>query len=162
MNKILSILDNLNISYKLYEHPALYTVEDSSKYFVNFDRDAWDNKNLFLCNSSKTSYYLVTLEWHKRLDVKWLAKFLGEKKLSFAWPEELMKYLWLTPGSVSPFGLINDLEHQVQFIADKDLLQAKFVRFHPWINTLSVDISPSDFQKFLDFYKISVKYVECV
>ena len=76
---------------------------------------------------------------------------MGEGKLSFASPERMMKYLGLTPGSVSPFGLLNDAEHQVIVFLDDHLLNADRLSFHPNDNRASLSISLTDFKRYLDF-----------
>jgi Ala-tRNA(Pro) deacylase len=85
----------------------------------------------------------------KKADLKAVAAQIGDGKLSFASPERLMTHLGLTPGSVSPFGLINDHEHLVRVVLDHDFQTATRLAFHPNINTLTFTIAAGDFAKFL-------------
>ena len=78
-----------------------------------------------------------------------MANQIGDGKLSFASPERLMTYLGVAPGSVSPAGLINDREHHVRVFLDRDLKTAARISFHPNINTATLTVSFSDFQRFL-------------
>src|SRR5919198_551216 len=78
---------------------------------------------------------VATVEATKRVDLRALADQIGDGKLSFASPERLMTHLGLTPGSVSPFGLINDRAHAVRVVLDRDLKQASRLSVHPNINT---------------------------
>jgi Ala-tRNA(Pro) deacylase len=60
-----------------------------------------------------------------------------------------MKYLNLTPGSVTPFGLIKDTDKHVILFIDEEITQSDFVSFHPNINTASLIISTDGFFKFI-------------
>ena len=60
-----------------------------------------------------------------------------------------MAHLGLTPGSVSPFGLIHEGSQGVRVIVDEDLRSAARLIFHPNINTASVAIGVADFERFL-------------
>ncbi len=144
---VFSFLDKLNIEYKIYEHPAVFTTAESEKYTAHIE--GADTKNLFLRNKKGTCFYLVTLPSSIRGDLKKIANTVGEKKLTFASDESLLKYLGLTAGSVSPFGLINDTSRTVNFFLYSDLLKADKLGFHPNDNTATIIINQDDFQLFL-------------
>ncbi len=91
----------------------------------------------------------MILEISKQADLRQLVKIVGDDRLSFGSPERLMANLGLTPGSVSPFGLIHDAQHAVRVIVDQDLRAADRLIFHPNINTASVSIAAADFERFL-------------
>lgn len=147
MKDIYEILNGLGLAYKKYEHPPVFTVEEASK--VDRAIDAAKSKNLFLRNKKGSTYYLVVVEASKKVDLKALAVSLNESKLSFGSPERLFEYLKLTPGSVSPFGLINDTNRLLTVIVDEDLLAQKKVSFHPNINTATLVLTAEDFIAFL-------------
>jgi Ala-tRNA(Pro) deacylase len=144
---VYAALDALGIRYHRFEHPAVFTAEDASRH--------WDPiggtqcKNLFLRNKKGDRHYLVILEISKRADLKDLVKLVGDDRLSFGSPERLMAKLGLTPGSVSPFGLLNDGDGSVRVLIDADLKGAERLIFHPNINTASVVVSWADLEKFL-------------
>jgi Ala-tRNA(Pro) deacylase len=144
---VYAALDALGIRYQRFEHPAVFTAEDASQH--------WDPiggtqcKNLFLRNKKGDRHYLVILEIAKRADLKDLVKLVGDDRLSFGSPERLMAKLGLTPGSVSPFGLLNDGDGSVRVLIDADLKGAERLIFHPNINTASVVVSWADLEKFL-------------
>jgi Ala-tRNA(Pro) deacylase len=94
-------------------------------------------------------HYLVVLEISKRADLKEIVRLVGDDRLSFGSPERLMASLGLTPGSVSPFGLINDADGSVRVLIDRDLKGADRLIFHPNINTASVVVSWADLERFL-------------
>src|SRR2546422_6749161 len=127
-------LDELGISFERHEHPPVATVEEAEQYWAGID--ATHCKNLFLRNQKGTRHYLVILVASRQADLRAVAEQIGDGKLSFASPDRLMTHLCLTPGSVSPFGLIHDCDHQVRVVLDRDLKTASRVCFHPNINTV--------------------------
>lgn len=158
MQDIYQTLNDLGISYEKIEHPAVYTVEEAQKY----DRgiDAGKSKNIFLRNKKGNKHFLVVVESSKRIDLKELALFLNENKIGFASPERLMEYLGLTPGSVSPFGLINDKNNSVSVVVDNELMNYQKLAFHPNINTATLVINTEDFKKFLEWTGNRVSFLK--
>lgn len=157
--KVYETLDMLNVSYDTYTHPAVNTIAEIEEYEVNGDNIA-HCKNLFLRNSKGDKHYLVVIESYKKTSTKDLAKQIGSTRLSFASPERMKKYLGLTPGAVSPFGLINDENKEVELLIDKDLETREKITFHPNINTASVTISYDDFQKYIKWCGNKIRYVD--
>ena len=150
-------LRELAIGYTRHEHPAAATVEEAEPHWAEID--ATHCKNLFLRNQKGDRHYLVVLEASKKADLRAVADQIGDGKLSFASPERLMKHLGLTPGSVSPFGLINDQQHAVRVVLDRDLKAADRLSFHPNINTVTLVVSVADFGRFLHESGNRVQYV---
>ena len=140
-------LAELGIGFDRHEHPPVPTVEDAERYWA--DIDATHCKNLFLRNQKGDRHYLVVLKHSKKADLRAVADQIGDGKLSFASPERLLKHLGLTPGSVSPFGLINDRDRAVRVVLDRDLKDAVRLSFHPNINTVTLVVSGADFARFL-------------
>ena len=140
-------LTELGVAYDRHEHPPVPTVEDAARYWAGID--ATHCKNLFLRNQKGNRHYLVVLVYSKKADLRAVADQIGDGKLSFASPERLMTHLGLTPGSVSPFGLINDSAHAVRVVLDFDLKSADRVSFHPNINTRTVVLAREGFETFL-------------
>jgi len=145
--ELYNTLSALNIPFEYYEHPAAPTIEEAKKYWK--DLEATHCKNIFFRNHKGNRHYLVILEHTQVLDIHDLEKRLKQGKLSFASPKRMQKYLGLTPGSVSPFGLINDTENHVFVFLDENLKNSKTISFHPNLNTASLVISFKDFEKFL-------------
>ena len=121
--------------------------------------DAVHCKNLFLRNQKGTRHYLVIVHYQKRADLRTVAEQIGDGKLSFASPERLLAHLGVTPGSVSPFGLINDADHAVRVVIDQELRSADRISFHPNINTATIVLAFADFLRFLESCGNSVRYV---
>lgn len=157
MSRVLAELDALGITYEMHTHPPVFTSEEAAEHWAGID--ATRVKNLFLRNKKGDRHYLVILEVGKQADLRQLVKVIGDDRLSFGSPERLMARLGLTPGSVSPFGLLNDTSKSVQVIIDADLRNARRVVFHPNINTASVAISFADFERFLSARGNAVRYV---
>src|SRR3989440_4321893 len=141
-------LDELGISFDRYEHPPVATVEEAEAHWAGID--ATHCKNLFLRNQKGNRHYLVVLMHLKKADLRKVAAQIGDGKLSFASPERLMTHPGLAPGSVSPFGLINDRDHTVRVVLDRDLKSATRVSFHPNVNTATYVVSAADFTRFLE------------
>jgi len=89
-----------------------------------------------------------------------LEQRLKQGKLSFASPKRMLKYLGITPGSVSPFGLINDKEEHVHVFLDENLKKSETISFHPNINTASIVISYIDFERYLNWVGNGFEYVK--
>jgi len=154
---VVARLRELAIAFTRHEHPPAATVEQAEQYWA--DIDATHCKNLFLRNQKGTRHYLVILVAAKKADLRAVADQIGDGKLSFASPERMMTHLGLTPGSVSPFGLIHDRDRQVRVAIDRDLKTASRVSFHPNINIVTLTLAFSDFLKFLDACGHAVQYV---
>ena len=156
--KVLDKLKEWNIGYVMHEHPPLPTIEEAMKYWKDFD--STHCKNLFFRNHKGNRHYLVILECHKQMDIHGLEHQLHQGKLSFASEQRMDRYLGLRPGSVSPFGLINDTENHVHLFLDSTLKDQPSLSFHPNDNTATVVISREAFQRFLDICGNSYEYID--
>src|SRR3954463_7431776 len=112
-------LDALGITYERYEHPPVFTGEEAAEHWAAIP--GTPVKNLFLRNKKGDRHYLVILGIDKQADLRQLVKVIGDDRLSFGSPERLHRCLAVTPGSVSPLGLIHDTSHSVRVIVDSDL-----------------------------------------
>ena len=154
---IYAALSALGIQYELFEHPPVFTAEEAALYWAAIH--GAPVKNLFLRNKKGDRHYLVILGIEKQADLRRLVKVIGDDRLSFGSPERLQRYLGVTPGSVSPFGLIHDATHSVRVIVDSDLKNAERLIFHPNDNTASLTISGADFVRFLERQGNAVRWV---
>ncbi len=152
------VLDAMRIPYEHYTHPPVFTSEEAAQHWAGIP--ATRVKNLFLRNKKGDRHYLVILEIGKQADLKHLVKIIGDDRLSFGSAERLMKTLGLTPGSVSPFGLLNDPAGVVRVIVDEDLRRADRLIFHPNINTASLTVSVADFERFLATRRNPVRWIK--
>jgi len=156
--KVYEVLDSLGIPYVRHEHPPVFTVEQAERHWTNIS--GAHCKNLFLRNKKGNRHYLVILPSIKQADLRQLNARLNEDRLSFGSAERLRKYLGLEPGSVSPFGLINDSRKAVSVIVDLDLRRAGRVNFHPNVNTVTVGIDMADFERFLAWTGNEIRFFE--
>ena len=145
--QVYDALDALGIQYEKYEHPPVFTSEEAAEHWGPIK--ATQVKNLFLRNKKGNRQYLVILEISKQADLRELVKIISDDRFSFGSPERLMDTLGVTPGSVSPFGLLHPGSKEVRVIVDQDLRSAEKLIFHPNLNTASVTISVADFERFL-------------
>ncbi len=144
---VYAALDALGIRYTRHEHPPVFTVEEAEQHWSGID--ATHCKNLFLRNKKGNAHYLVVVERTTPVDIRKLTAALGEDRLSFASPERLATHLGLTPGAVSPFGILNDHAHAVIVVLDAALRDAARVGFHPNVNTATITLAFADFERFL-------------
>jgi Ala-tRNA(Pro) deacylase len=148
----------LGIPFERHTHPPIATAEEGDRYWAGIE--AAHCKNLFLRNQKGTRHYLVIIAHSKRADLRAVASQIGDGKLSFASPERLMTHLGVGPGSVSPFGLINDRPRHVRVFLDRDLKSASRISFHPNVNTATIVLANPDFQRFLAHCGNPVAYVD--
>lgn len=143
---LMQALTALNIEYELFEHEAVFTVEESHKVAATVK--GAHCRNLALVNKKK-QMWLVTLRDQTPVDLKKLEAVLGSGRLSFMRPERLWDYLGVRAGSVTPFAIMNDAEHKVTSVLEEEMLQSDLMNVHPMINTMSVALAPEDLLKFI-------------
>ena len=154
---VLTYLKEHGITFTNYNHPEGKTIEEAKRWWK--DDGSMHCKNLFFRNHKGNKHYLVCFDCEHDLAIHDLEHKLKESlqsrglpscgKLSFASPERMMKYLGLEPGSVSPFGLINDQNHEVYLFLDENIKNAPTLSFHPNDCRGTVVIKNEDFQRYL-------------
>ena len=155
--ELYELLGKLGIPVEYHEHPPLATIGDAMTHWKDYNSGRC--KNIFFRNHKGNRHYLVILEHLRQLDIHDLEKRLRQGKLTFASDQRLMKYLRVEPGSVSPFGLINDSENHVHLFIDEKLNEFDRLAFHPNVNTASIIVSKSDFLRFLDYTGNSYEFI---
>ncbi len=137
------LLDKLQISYERLDHEAIFTIEGCQQIDRLLQIEIC--KNLFLCNTQRTKFYLLMMPGWKKFKTREISRQVGSSRLSFAEPEYMERFLDITPGSVSVLGLMNDKENQVQLLIDREVLSGhEFIGCHPCINTSSLKIRTRD------------------
>ena len=157
-SKVYVVLNQLDIPFEYYEHPPVPTVKEAAIYWKNLD--AVHCKNLFFRNHKGNKHFLIIFEYLHNIAIHDLEQRLKQGKLTFGSEQRLMKYLGLTPGSVSPFGLVHDTNKQVHVFLDENFKKAEKISFHPNLNTASLVISYPDFIKYLCFQGNTYEYVK--
>ena len=179
INKVHKFLEEHGIQHTTHYHPPLPTIELALEYWKEID--STHCKNLFFRNHKGNRHYLVVFECHKELSIHTLEKSLRQGKLSFASAERMERCLGLLPGSVSPFGLINDMNlvseegipaegvaakelfengHRVKLFLDKDLMTAERLSFHPCDNTASTVVSNEHFMRYLSIWGGEYEWID--
>jgi len=154
---VFDALARLGIEYEVHEHAPVFTVEEALVQWASID--AAHCKNLFLRNKKGNRHYLVVALHTTPVDLRTLAARVGDDRLSFGSADRLARYLGLTPGSVSPFGLLNDTAHHVRVIVDASLRQASRIGVHPNVNTATIVLSERDLERFLDWTGNPVQFL---
>jgi len=147
MDTVIEFLESNNISYKLFRHDPVFTVEQARETRMTID--GLHCKNLFIRNQKGNKHFLVIFPADMEVDLKALALQVGINKISFASANRLQKYLGVEPGSVSIFGLLNDKDKLVELFLHEEVLQADMVTFHPNDNSATISLSKEQFQKVL-------------
>ena len=140
--KICKTLDEIGVLYKRFDHEPLYTVDAAKE--IDEKIGVKICKNLFLSTNHGQDFYLLTMVGDKKFNTGKVSKQLGVPRLTFASAEDMEKYLDITPGSVSPLGLLNDKNKKVNFIIDKDILVMEKISIHPCVNTSTLLIETRD------------------
>lgn len=147
-NRTYDLLGKLEIPFARLDHDAADTIADCHEVDQLLQIDIC--KNLFLCNTQKTKFYLLMLPGHKMFKTKELSAQIGSARLSFAASDYMEEFMDITPGSVSVMGLMNDKENRIQLLIDQDILKDEHIGCHPCINTTSLRINTIDLlEKFL-------------
>ncbi len=145
-DELFALLDRLGIEHSTVTHPAFFTVEEGRLWHDSIP--GRHCKNLFV-KDRKGGVWLVVMPGDKRADLGKLEKTVGAPRFSFARPDVLQEVLELTPGSVTPFGLINDRQRRVTVILDQDMLDSEWLNFHPLHNAASTTLRSADLVRFV-------------
>ena len=140
--RVYDLLDSLEIHYQRIDHEAAMTMEACAA--IDEALEATICKNLLLCNRQCTEFYLLMLPGDKPFKTSVLSKQIGSSRLSFADGAYMEEFLDITPGSLSVLGLMNDKDHRVKLLVDRDLLNGEFIGCHPCINTSSLRLRIAD------------------
>ena len=146
--QVYDYLEQQGIGFDYYEHPEAPTIEIASQFYRGEGTVLC--KNLFFRNHKGNKHYLVIMDARHNMDIHEIEHQLHQGKLSFASPEDMLKYLDIEPGAVSIMGLMNDKDHAVQLLIDEDVLKDEYIGCHPCVNTSSLKLKTEDvINKFL-------------
>lgn len=150
-------LAKLKIGCTTYGHPEVYTVEEAAEHCNHLP--GFHCKNLFF-KDKKGHLWLVVVSNKQEINIKALQKAIGSARLSFGKPDLLKEILGVTPGSVSPFALINDTECRVQVVLDAEMMESDIINFHPLRNDATTAVTPSGLRKFIEACGHTVQELE--
>ena len=143
---LIAFFDAHAIAHDTTDHPAVFRVGEGEG--IKDDIPGAHTKNLFL-KDAKGRLWLISAQDDTEIDLKRLHTVIGSARLSFGSAELMEQTLGVTPGSVTAFGLINDVERRLTFVLDRRLAQAERVNFHPLTNTATTGVSREGFAAFL-------------
>jgi Ala-tRNA(Pro) deacylase len=139
-------LAHLGIATQTFEHEAAFTVEQAKAVHGNIP--GGHCKNIF-CKDEKGVLWLIVALEDSVINLKTAPQKIGSKRLTFGKPELLMEILGVTPGSVTPFGLINDVTAKTNVILDAAMMRETQLNFHPLENTATTTIASADLLTFI-------------
>ncbi len=146
-DELLAFLSELGIAVKTVTHPPLFTVADSQA--LRGEIPGGHTKNLFL-RDKKDRYFLLTVEEDAEVDLKTIHQVIGASgRVSFGKPEKLLDYLGVTPGAVTAFGVVNDMENNVTIVLDEALMRHDPINAHPLTNEATTSIGRDDLLRFI-------------
>jgi Ala-tRNA(Pro) deacylase len=155
MVNVEEFLQKENIDYVIHEHAPVYTAEALEKLAI----PGLAAKNLFLRDQKSTRFLLVILPAAKKTDLKNLGVTTGAGKLSFVNAETLKSKLGVEPGAVSPFGLLNNAENDVEVFIDSEIMSATMVQFHPNRNTATLVLTSEMFTRYLSLIRNKINVI---
>ena len=159
---LLETLREWSISYNLFEHVPLKTVEDSKKVegiFISTENGGGHVKNLYLRDKKKRNILLVA-EQDQAIDLKKLSKNLNFSNLSFGSPERLMQNLGVRPGAVTPLSMINGVNNNVSLFMDKALRNKTVIYIHPLVNDRTIEMTIENLEKFFSKIGVNFEWIE--
>lgn len=155
--KVFQELDALQISYEVCNHPAVFTIDEMESLGICEQGDVC--KNLFLRDAKGKRHFLIVLNKDKTANLKDIRHQLGCTALSFASEERVEKYLKLSKGSITPLGIINDMDCSVEIVFDRDLIGKEKLGVHPNDNTATVWISFDSLKKVIEQNGNTINYI---
>lgn len=155
MDEILSLLHQNSISYELVQHPALYHMEEG----LSLPHPEAVAKNLFLKERKGGRYFLLTLPRNAKADFQRLREFFSSGHLTMAPPDQLKEILGLRLGSATPFGLLSDPQHRVEWGLDS-WFRGKRIGVHPNINTATAYLSADGLFRLLEKQGCRCRWLE--
>ncbi|RRD94795.1 prolyl-tRNA synthetase associated domain-containing protein [Clostridiales bacterium COT073_COT-073] len=146
--KVYQYLKDHHITYDVVEHEPAFHVSDLVD--IKEPENSVGVKNLFLRDEKKQNFFLAVVPQSKRVDIKDIRRKIGCKPLSFADADFLWQFLRLTPGSVSPFGVLNDENALVTVILDEELFNYDKIGPHPNDNTKTIWLQPQAIKEMIE------------
>ena len=137
---------DLGIETTTHTHPPVFTVEEAKRHCGHLP--GGHCKNLFLKDKKGRLWLVVTLD-NQPIDLKSLSKALGCQRFSFGKPALLLEVLGVTPGSVTPFALINDTHVRVSVVLDAAMMARDRLNYHPLTNDATTAIAPRGLLDFI-------------
>jgi len=140
-----ALLATHGIAARHHTHPPLFTVEESRA--LRSEIPGAHVKNMFM-KDKKGRLWLVTCLEHRRIRIRDLGKEIWARDLSFGKAELLWDALRVPPGAVTPLAAMNDRDHRVRVVLDRQMLEHREINAHPLHNAATTTISLEDLLRF--------------
>lgn len=145
--KVVDKLKELGITFQIVEHEPALTTEQADSFIEGIE--GVRTKTMFLTNKKKRNFYLVIMDDAKRLDMDVFKDIVEEKQVKMASAETLNDKMMLPPGVVSPFGLLNNENKDIQVYVDQEIVSEERMSFHPNTNEKTIFVKTEDLFTFL-------------
>lgn len=146
--RLFDLFARMGIAHDTWVHPPIFTVEEGVRLNLPSLIPGRHGKSLFL-TTDKGELWLVVAWEETRINLKDLSVRLGTRRFSFARPDTMMAVLGVSPGSVTPFALMNDVEKRVTLVLDAVVAHADACVYHPLRNNASTVVSGADLVRFV-------------
>ena len=156
---LLGKLRDLGIAYDYISHPAVFTSAEANEVMPSMT--GAHCKNLFVKDRTGRKW-LLTIPDDRRADLKIAAGKIGSGRLCFCSADEVSECLGVSPGSVTPLAVINDINNRVDLIVDKTVMDWDIINCHPMINTATISIKSNDFREFIEYTNHNLTVMEIV
>jgi Ala-tRNA(Pro) deacylase len=147
--ELCALLDSRGVTYRRYDHPAVFTCDEAAR-LVPMEATGVHTKNLFLRDKKGRRHWLLVTRCETAVDLKQLAPVIGADNLSLGSPDRLLRHLGVTPGAVTVLALVNDPDHQVELVVDREIWEAPEWRSHPLVNTATLVLPWAAIERFLE------------
>ena len=145
--KVADRLNELGITFQIVEHEPALTTEQADRFIEGIE--GVRTKTMFLTNKKKRNFYLVIIDDAKRLDMDVFKEIVEENRIKMASAETLNDKMMLLPGTVSPFGLLNNRDKDIQVYFDQEIVSEERMCFHPNTNEKTIFVNTEDLFTFL-------------
>ena len=140
--KVVDQLNELGIPFQIVEHEPVLTTEQADRFIEGIE--GVRTKTIFLTNKKKRNFYLVIIDDAKRLDMDVFKEIVEENRIKMASAEMLNDKMMLLPGTVSPFGLLNNRDKDIQVYFDQEIVSEERMCFHPNTNEKTIFVNTED------------------
>ncbi|HFH9837974.1 TPA: prolyl-tRNA synthetase associated domain-containing protein [Streptococcus suis] len=145
---VFETLAKLGIDYNIVEHPPALTTEEADGYIEGLE--GVRTKSMFLTNKKKTAFYLLIMDDQKQLDMEHFRYMVGANRIRMASSDSLMEKMHLLADVVSVFGLLNNVDKDIQVYFDKEILAEPILTFHPNVSTKTIFVKTEDVLRFVE------------
>ncbi|MGT2910657.1 prolyl-tRNA synthetase associated domain-containing protein [Streptococcus cameli] len=140
-------LKELDIDFQIVEHEPALTTEQADRFIEGIE--GVRTKTMFLTNKKKTQFYLLIMDDQKMLDMDAFKDIVAANRIRMASSDSLYDKMLLPAGVVSPFGLLNNQDHDIAVYIDNEIMPEKRMSFHPNTNEKTIFLDTPDLVKFI-------------